>query len=188
MVMTMNPLLTGMAQPIGYGLAPAYADGQLAPQGLFGNILGGIAPTLGGAIGGLFGNQGLGQQLGQVASPFARLLPFGVDPQTGAAAPATGGGQSASLEILWPQNTLDPETRAAQEFLQTATSAVLRKLYDYLSANRAQYNQLADCDPLVKRSAELLGQSDYDRAFVQAYQAYRFIAMLRQRVPGLPAL
>ncbi len=69
----------------------AYASGQLAPQGFFGGLLGGIAGGLGGrAIGGLFGGSGgaigstVGSTLGRIAGG---LLPFQVDPLTGAYVP-----------------------------------------------------------------------------------------------------
>jgi len=57
---------------------------QLSPQGWFGNVLGQIGQPLGGAIGGLFGNQGLGQSIGGAAGQLGRMLPFNVDPVTAA--------------------------------------------------------------------------------------------------------
>jgi hypothetical protein len=59
---------------------------QMAPQGLFGDILGKVAGTAGGAFGGLFGQQQLGSQIGNVAGQFAHLLPFAAGPQMGNAA------------------------------------------------------------------------------------------------------
>ncbi len=56
------------------------AQGQLAPQGLFGNILGQVGRPLGGAIGGLFGQSGIGQTIGGVAGGLGRFLPFQADP------------------------------------------------------------------------------------------------------------
>ena len=53
---------------------------QLAPQGWFGNLIGSVAQPLGGAIGGLFGHQGVGNTIGGVAGQLGRLLPFGADP------------------------------------------------------------------------------------------------------------
>lgn len=55
-------------------------QGQLAPQGFFGNLLGQIGQPLGGAIGGIFGNAGLGSTIGGAAGQLGRLLPFGADP------------------------------------------------------------------------------------------------------------
>ncbi|NPU13166.1 hypothetical protein HL666_20575, partial [Bradyrhizobium sp. 83002] len=47
-----------------YGLLAAQ---QLAPQGFVGNLLGQYGAPLGGMIGGAFGHQGLGNQIGGVA-------------------------------------------------------------------------------------------------------------------------
>ena len=53
---------------------------QMAPQGFFGNLLGQIGQPLGGAIGGIFGQSGLGSQIGGAAGQLGRLLPFQMDP------------------------------------------------------------------------------------------------------------
>jgi hypothetical protein len=58
-----------------------YPGNVFAPQGLFGNILGALAPQLGGAIGGAFGQPGLGQQIGGGLGQFSHLLPFAAAPQ-----------------------------------------------------------------------------------------------------------
>ncbi len=49
------------------GISPwgGYGAQQLAPQGLFGSLLGGpVGGLIGRGIGGLFGNAGLGMQIG----------------------------------------------------------------------------------------------------------------------------
>ena len=56
------------------------AGQQFAPQGFFGNLLGQIGQPLGGVIGGLFGQSGLGSQIGGAAGQLGRLLPFQMDP------------------------------------------------------------------------------------------------------------
>ncbi len=61
----------------------AYAQqqmAQLAPQGMFGNLIGQLGQPLGGAIGGLFGQPGMGSQIGGIASQLGRMLPFQMDP------------------------------------------------------------------------------------------------------------
>ncbi len=55
-------------------------QGQIAPQGWLGNLIGTVGQPLGGAIGGLFGNSGLGSTIGGVAGQIGRMLPFGADP------------------------------------------------------------------------------------------------------------
>ena len=64
-------------------VAAAYAQqGQLAPQGFFGNLPGQVGQPLGGAIGGVFGNQGFGSPIGGTVGQLGRFLPFNVDPMT----------------------------------------------------------------------------------------------------------
>jgi hypothetical protein len=75
----MQPLTTayGGMQPL---TALAAAPQAYAPQGLFSSIVGGIAPTLGGLIGGAAGNQQLGQNIGNVAGELSKLIPFEAAP------------------------------------------------------------------------------------------------------------
>jgi hypothetical protein len=75
---------------------------QFAPQGFFGNLLGQVGQPLGGAIGGLFGNAGLGSQIGGLAGQIGRsVLPFSVDPI--AAAYAQLAHQQALQQQFAPQ-------------------------------------------------------------------------------------
>ncbi|WP_229260609.1 hypothetical protein [Duganella alba] len=67
---------------------------QLAPQGWFGNIIKSVAQPLGGAIGGAFGNAGLGNTIGGIAGHLGGMLPFAADPVTQAYA------QQAQLQQL----------------------------------------------------------------------------------------
>jgi hypothetical protein len=71
--------------PMMAAYAHQQAQQQFAPQGFFGNLLGQVGQPLGGAIGGLFGNAGLGSQIGGIAGQIGRsVLPFSVDPITAA--------------------------------------------------------------------------------------------------------
>lgn len=54
--------------------------GQIAPQGWFGNLISSVGQPLGGAIGGMLGNAGLGRTIGGVAGHLGGMLPFGADP------------------------------------------------------------------------------------------------------------
>jgi hypothetical protein len=153
----------------------------LAPAGLVGNILGTIGGPLGGAIGSLFGQGQLGSQLGGLGGQLAqRYLPFSVDPVSAAY------GQLAPQGILLPQTVADPETQALTAFLQGAAACLIPKLSSYLTKNAAQFPQLGNAIPLVTRAADFYGQRDYSRAFVQVYEAYRSISMLRAQQPSLP--
>lgn len=67
-----------LAQAI--GLQAPEQQAQIAPQGWFGNLISSVGQPLGGAIGGLFGNAGLGRTIGGVAGQLGGMLPFGADP------------------------------------------------------------------------------------------------------------
>jgi len=54
---------------------------QLVPQGVFGSLLGSLAPTVGQAVGGLLGHPNAGQQIGTIGGHLANLLPFSAQPQ-----------------------------------------------------------------------------------------------------------
>jgi hypothetical protein len=183
-------------------MQPYGGYGGLAPQGAFGSFLGGIAPTLGGYIGGAFGNQPLGSTIGQGAAPLLRLLPFQVDPIAaayggaqlapqgawGSLLPAAyGGGQPSNAQaVLIPQTSQDPEVQAASAFVQDTAAAIIKRLHEFLQANLQKFSPLADAIPLVQRAAELYEARDYPRAYAQAYQAYRAIGLVRAKLPDLP--
>ncbi len=120
------------------------------------------------------------------------FLPFAVDPLTTAAMYGNGhygtNGHVAPQSVLFAQNTIDPEAQASQDFLKAATGCVIPQLGDYVRTHTAEYTPLADVAPLITRAAEFFKNRDYPRAYLQAYQAYRSIAMLRSRLPGLPSL
>ena len=67
-----------------YAQQEALTQQGLAPQGWFGNIIKSVGQPLGGAIGGIFGNSGLGNTIGGIAGQLGGMLPFGVDPVTAA--------------------------------------------------------------------------------------------------------
>lgn len=78
---------------------PGVSGGQLAPQGVFANLLGQLAGPAGQALGGLFGQPQVGGQIGQALGGLGHLLPFqaapGLSPTPWAAQPMYGGGQLA---------------------------------------------------------------------------------------------
>src|SRR5262245_13023920 len=100
----MNGALLGQqGQPVP-GMPGAYfAPQQLAPQGIFGSLLGGpVGGFLGCALGGVFGNPNLGRQIGQTAGAIGGgFLPFNVDPM--AAAYAQQAQQQLAQQQLAPQ-------------------------------------------------------------------------------------
>ena len=61
-------------QPQGFGQ-------QFQPQGFFGDLLKQYGAPIGSAIGGAFGNQGLGQSIGGLAGQLGNFLPFQSSPQ-----------------------------------------------------------------------------------------------------------
>jgi len=72
---------------------------QIAPQGFFGNLLGQIGQPLGGAIGGIFGQSGLGSQIGGAAGQLGRLLPFQQDPMQSYAQQQGQQGQQGQQQL-----------------------------------------------------------------------------------------
>src|SRR5262249_15618480 len=77
----------------GWGGQPWYSGGQLAPHGFLGNLLGQLAGPAGQAIGGLFGQPQIGNQIGQTLGGLGHLLPFQAVPmpmQVGLVPPYVG--------------------------------------------------------------------------------------------------
>ncbi|MBL4906298.1 MAG: hypothetical protein JKX94_02520, partial [Sneathiella sp.] len=56
---------------------------QLAPQGIFGDILGAVAPIAGQVIGGAIGQPQIGTAIGQAAGQLGGLIPFSAGPTMG---------------------------------------------------------------------------------------------------------
>jgi len=90
---------------------------QLAPQGIFGSLLGGpVGGLIGGGIGGLLGNQTLGRQLGQTFGTIGGgFLPFNVDPVTAAYAQQGIPSQFAQPYGQQPQYTQPGQYGLPQE-------------------------------------------------------------------------
>lgn len=88
--------------------------------------------------------------------------------------------------FLLPQSELDTERQALDAFYEDATAGLLQQLNKYLDENTGQHKELADCVPLVQRAVDLYEARNFQAAFLQLLQAYRFIVRLRARVPGLP--
>ena len=66
---------------------PALVQPQLAPYGFFGDLIKTIAPTAGQALGGVFGNSGIGGQIGNTVGQIASFLPFSAGPAIPQAVP-----------------------------------------------------------------------------------------------------
>jgi hypothetical protein len=59
------------------GVAPDPANQLIVvPAGLFGNLLSGLAGTIGGAVGGMFGDEETGKAIGDAASGLISMVPF----------------------------------------------------------------------------------------------------------------
>lgn len=182
----MNPIYPGyytMYSPA-YGPVPqATVNEQINPQGFFGSVLGGLGGGLAGrAIGGLFGNRRLGEQIGNVAGGIAGgFLPFGVDPMA-----LYTGFPLQPQSFLLPQTELDTEKQAADAFYEDATAGLLQHLNKYLDEHSNQNKELSESIPLVQRAVDLYEARNFEGAFLQLLQVYRFIVRLRAKVPGLP--
>ena len=115
-----------------------------------------------------------------ISGTLGGILPFQAWPQF--APQGVAGGISPF------QMTPAIEAQATNNFLHDVLSGPIRKMYEYLDKNSAKYSQLADCVPIVQKAVEAFGQRDYAQAFLQLYQAYRYITALRASVPDLPSL
>jgi len=74
----------------------------VVPAGFFGNLLSGLADTVGGAIGGVFGDSKTGAAIGNAAKPLLGLIPFHTVPPELApqSAGPDGGGQQEELMVV----------------------------------------------------------------------------------------
>ncbi|NDP60539.1 MAG: hypothetical protein GZ090_14405, partial [Oxalobacteraceae bacterium] len=93
---------------------------QLAPQGWFGNLIGQVGQPLGGAIGGAFGNAGLGNTIGGIAGQLGRMLPFNADPVAAAYAQQAQLAQlAAQQQSSYPQpyQTQPPQAGISGQFM-----------------------------------------------------------------------
>lgn len=175
------------------GLNPFGAD--LAPQGLFGNLLGALGQPLGGLAGGLLGNPRLGAQFGGLAGQLGALLPFGADPFSALMAARLAQGlapQAAGAPATTPAApTVDVgalEAEAMNGFLQEAASGAIRKLFDYLEKNSARFPQLAQFPAVLSQAVEAFKSKNYAQALGIAFQAHRAIVLLRASVADMPPI
>lgn len=99
-------------QPFGQSFGQPFAQPfggqqQFQPQGFFGDLLKQYGGAAGGAIGGLFGQPGLGQTIGNVAGQIGGFLPFQMQPgqQSMSQFPMSqfGGMSPANLPIQFSQ-------------------------------------------------------------------------------------
>jgi hypothetical protein len=119
----------------------------------------------------------------------AGLLPFAPDPLIPTAlggGPVEVGRRPEGLGVLLAADAAQPELQASREFLEDAARAIIEKLYGYLAQTVGQYPRLEETVRMVSRAADLLKQGDVGLAYLQAYQAYRSIAILRATIPALP--
>jgi hypothetical protein len=75
------------------------------PAGFFGNLLSGLAGTIGSAVGGAFGHAKTGQAIGEAARPIINMIPFHAAPpelQPQSADPASGAAGTEDQMMLVP--------------------------------------------------------------------------------------
>lgn len=80
-------------------------DMVVLPAGFFGNLLSGVASTVGGVVGGLFGDSQTGQSIGAGVAPILNMLPFHAVPPSlvpQSTGPGTGGGKAADPMMFVP--------------------------------------------------------------------------------------
>jgi hypothetical protein len=75
---------------------PQQADMVVLPAGFFGNLLSGLAGTIGSTVGDLFGDAATGKKIGDAAAPIVGLIPFhAVPPEL---APQSAGPNGATVK------------------------------------------------------------------------------------------
>jgi hypothetical protein len=83
------------------------------------------------------------------------------------------------------------EGQLYNDYLRPLAARVIRKIYDYLSANVSRPDTAADLQgsiPIVGAAVQRFESGDYGGALQQAYGAYRYLTVLRSHRPDLPAL
>ncbi|WP_374491473.1 hypothetical protein, partial [Zoogloea sp.] len=78
---TLGQVVGHVAPFLPFSAYPVASAPDFAAQGVFGNLIGKLAPTAGQLVGQLTGHQALGNAVGQVVTQVAPLLPFSAYPQ-----------------------------------------------------------------------------------------------------------
>lgn len=71
------------------------------PAGFFGNLLSGMAESVGGAVGGLFGDRQVGAQIGSTVAPIINMLPFHAVPPANLAPQSAGPAGAQPEQMLF---------------------------------------------------------------------------------------
>lgn len=95
-----------------------FAPQQYAPQGFFGDLMKHYGGAVGGTIGGLFGQPGIGQTVGNIAGQFGNFLPFQAQPQQ--FGPQQFAPQQFAPQQFAPQQ-FAPQQLEAQQFAPQLT-------------------------------------------------------------------
>jgi hypothetical protein len=104
--------------------------------------------------------------------------------------PSGAGGQLIQLLPLQAAQgmggsaQLDAQVEAA--FGRSQAADLIRRLFDYLSANLEKHEQLSPAVDLLKHAAEAFKAQNYAGAYEIGFQVYRFVSLLRLQVPDLP--
>jgi hypothetical protein len=83
------------------------------------------------------------------------------------------------------------EAQLYNDYLRPLAGQVIKKVYEYLSANANGEDgaaELEGCAPLVAAAVERFHGGDYGGALQQGFGAYRFVTVLRSHRPDLPPL
>lgn len=81
---------------------------------------------------------------------------------------------------------LDAQVEAA--FGRAQAADLIRRLFDYLSANLDEHEQLSPAVDFLKEAAGAFKAQNYGRAYEIGFLVYRFVSLLRFQVPELPPL
>jgi hypothetical protein len=159
--------------------AATVAQQQLAPYGLFGDILGAVAPIAGQAVTGLTGNNQLGQGIGGVGQILSGLLPFS----------ATPGSTAPSIATQQTQQTHQQQITAAQlAQAQAAHAAAVQQLAR--AAQVAQATQAALIQAVANHVASRgqLTPSGFFGDIGSGAGMLPFTATMPMGIPGTPGI
>lgn len=117
------------------------------------------------------------------------LTPFMVSPLV---SPSGAGGQLIQLfpfqaaQGVGGTAQLDAQVETA--FRRSQAAGLIGGLFDYLSANLDEHEQLAPAVDLLKQAAGAFKAQNYGAAYEIGFQVYRFVSLLRLQVPDVPPL
>jgi hypothetical protein len=83
------------------------------------------------------------------------------------------------------------EAQLYNDYMRPLAGQVIKKVYEYVSANAGDENGSAELEgsvPLIAAALQRFKAGDYAGALQQTYGVYRYVTVLRSHRPELPPL